>query len=160
MLGPLRLLAAAESASLRRSQAFCERLARRHAGNFYHGFRLLPDDQRRAMCALYSFLRVADDLADADGDVSEKRRRLDDGYRFADRGAREWDHQRDNCERPRQRTRLDRALSNEHAHERSVHRLEISQRLANRTSDRRDVGRRDVHDARRGGKLSSAAVLE
>src|SRR6185437_6832039 len=46
------------------SYAWCERLARRQAGNFYHAFRLLPSAQRRAMCALYAFLRVADDLTD------------------------------------------------------------------------------------------------
>src|SRR5689334_17562663 len=58
---------------LARSYAWCERLARRAAGNFYHAFRLLPADQRLAMCALYSFLRVADDLADADATAEAKR---------------------------------------------------------------------------------------
>jgi phytoene synthase len=58
---------------LARSYAYCERLARRAAGNFYHAFRLLPTDQRLAMCALYSFLRVADDLADAPGPAEERR---------------------------------------------------------------------------------------
>jgi phytoene synthase len=62
--------------SLRRSQAWCERLARRCAANFYHGFRLLPDDQRWGLCALYAFLRVADDIADGPGDPDEKRLRL------------------------------------------------------------------------------------
>lgn len=47
------------------SYAYCERLARREAGNFYHAFRILPGPQRRAMCALYAFMRVADDLADS-----------------------------------------------------------------------------------------------
>jgi 15-cis-phytoene synthase len=55
------------------SYAWCERLARRTAGNFYHAFRLLPAEQRRAMCALYSFLRVADDLSDGPGAPEEKR---------------------------------------------------------------------------------------
>jgi phytoene synthase len=67
-----------EGRALRRSYSWCERLARRQAANFYHGFRLLPDDQRRAMCALYSFLRVADDLADGPGAVEQKRVQLDD----------------------------------------------------------------------------------
>ncbi len=52
------------ASSLTRSQAYCERLARREAGNFYHAFRILPGPQHRAMCALYAFLRVSDDLAD------------------------------------------------------------------------------------------------
>lgn len=47
------------------SYAYCERLARREAGNFYHAFRVLPAGQRRAMCALYAFLRVTDDLSDS-----------------------------------------------------------------------------------------------
>lgn len=56
-----------------RSYAYCERLAARAAGNFYHAFRLLPSDQRRAMCALYSFLRIADDLSDGDAPADAKR---------------------------------------------------------------------------------------
>jgi phytoene synthase len=59
------------------SYAFCERLARREAGNFYHAFRLLPASQRRAMCTLYAFLRIADDLADGPGTATEKRLALD-----------------------------------------------------------------------------------
>jgi squalene synthase HpnC/squalene synthase HpnD len=55
------------------SYAWCERLARRQAGNFYHAFRLLPAAKRRAMCALYAFLRVADDLSDGPETVAEKR---------------------------------------------------------------------------------------
>jgi phytoene synthase len=58
------------------SYAWCERLARRAAGNFYHAFRLLPSEQRRAMCALYSFLRIADDLGDSDDEVEVKRAAL------------------------------------------------------------------------------------
>lgn len=49
------------------SYAYCEALARRAAGNFYHAFRMLPSPQRRSMCALYSFLRITDDLADEPG---------------------------------------------------------------------------------------------
>jgi phytoene synthase len=70
---------------LKESYAWCERLARQQAGNFYHAFRLLPTPQRRAMCALYAFLRVADDLTDGPETVAEKslalanwRRQLDD----------------------------------------------------------------------------------
>jgi phytoene synthase len=59
--------------ALRRSYTYCEQLARREAGNFYHAFRVLPNPQRRAMCALYAFLRIADDLSDASGEPAEKR---------------------------------------------------------------------------------------
>lgn len=62
---------------LARSFAFCDRLARREAANFYPAFRLLPGDQRHAMCALYAFLRITDDLADAPGPADDKRPALD-----------------------------------------------------------------------------------
>jgi phytoene synthase len=55
-----------------RSYAYCERLTARVAGNFYHAFRLLPAEQRRGMCALYAFLRIADDLSDGPGSRGEK----------------------------------------------------------------------------------------
>jgi phytoene synthase len=65
------------SFALSRSYRWCERLARREAGNFYHAFRLLPGSRRRAMCALYSFFRIADDLADGPGSPADKGRMLD-----------------------------------------------------------------------------------
>jgi phytoene synthase len=63
-----------------RSYAYCERLARRAAGNFYHAFHLLPAEQRRAMCALYAFMRIADDLGDGPGTPEAKRPALE-GWR-------------------------------------------------------------------------------
>jgi phytoene synthase len=63
---------------LHQSYAYCERLARREAGNFYHAFRVLPNGQRRAMCALYAFLRVADDLSDGPQPPTVKRALLTD----------------------------------------------------------------------------------
>ena len=72
------------SPTLAESYAYCERLARREAGNFYHAFRLLPRPQRRAMCALYAFMRVADDLSDGPEPVPEKRVLLDDWRRRLD----------------------------------------------------------------------------
>lgn len=65
-------------AKLDESYRYCDLLARREARNFYPAFRLLPGDQRRAMCALYAFMRIADDLSDEVGAVEEKRRRLAD----------------------------------------------------------------------------------
>lgn len=67
------------------SYAWCERLARRQAGNFYHAFRLLPLERRRAMCALYAFMRVADDLTDGPEAVAEKREALADWRQQLDR---------------------------------------------------------------------------
>jgi phytoene synthase len=62
------------------SHAYCERLARREAGNFYPAFRVLPRPERRATCALYSFLRIADDLSDGP-DTAERKRELLAGWR-------------------------------------------------------------------------------
>jgi phytoene synthase len=66
------------------SYAWCERVARQQAGNFYHAFRLLPAAQRRAMCALYAFMRVADDLTDGPEAVAEKSLALADWRRQLD----------------------------------------------------------------------------
>lgn len=63
--------------SLSQCYRYCERIARREAANFYHAFRLLSTRQRSSMCALYSFLRIADDLADDAGEIPEKKARLD-----------------------------------------------------------------------------------
>lgn len=60
--------------SLAQSYAWCERLARREGRNFYPAFRLLPRPQRQAMCALYAFYRLTDDLADGPGVNGEKLR--------------------------------------------------------------------------------------
>ena len=42
----------------------CRRMSRRAGSSFHAGFRLLPAQKRRAMEALYAFLRFTDDLAD------------------------------------------------------------------------------------------------
>ncbi len=49
---------------LEESYLHCERVARHRAKNFYHSFRILPRDKRRAMCAVYAFMRECDDLSD------------------------------------------------------------------------------------------------
>jgi 15-cis-phytoene synthase len=53
------------------SYAWCERVARRHAKNFYYSFLLLSSPQRRAMCAIYAFMRYCDDLSD-EADVPDR----------------------------------------------------------------------------------------
>lgn len=60
------------------SYAWCERVARQQAGNFYPAFRILPKAQRLAMSALYAYMRVTDDLADEPGDADAKRISLND----------------------------------------------------------------------------------
>jgi phytoene synthase len=62
--------------SLAQSYRYCEALTRREAGNFYPAFRLLPAAQRRSMCALYAFMRIADDVSDEPGPVDLKREQL------------------------------------------------------------------------------------
>jgi phytoene synthase len=62
--------------SLAQSYALCDRVARRHAANFYPAFRLLARPKRRAMCALYAFMRVADDIADGPGTAEQKGHKL------------------------------------------------------------------------------------
>ena len=46
------------------SYVYCERIARTRAKNFYYSFVLLSVSQRRAMCAVYAFMRYCDDLSD------------------------------------------------------------------------------------------------
>ena len=56
--------------------AFCRGVARREAKNFYWAFRVLPRHKSDAMCAVYAFMRQADDLADDETKTIEERRRL------------------------------------------------------------------------------------
>jgi phytoene synthase len=44
--------------------AVCRAIAQREAKNFYYSFRVLPEHKRNAMCAVYAFMRRADDIAD------------------------------------------------------------------------------------------------
>lgn len=53
--------------SLEESYAHCERIARAKAKNFYYSFLVLPAAKRRAMCAVYAFMRECDDLSDEAG---------------------------------------------------------------------------------------------
>jgi phytoene synthase len=44
--------------------SICRTIAQREAKNFYYAFRVLPEHKRNAMCAVYAFMRRADDIAD------------------------------------------------------------------------------------------------
>ncbi|MBC8353338.1 MAG: phytoene/squalene synthase family protein [Planctomycetes bacterium] len=55
---------------------YCERISQRSASSFLWSFRLLPRDQRRAMCALYAFSRLTDDLADSNEPADARRAQL------------------------------------------------------------------------------------
>ena len=54
----------ARSGELQHAYAFCREVARREAKNFFYAFRVLPPAKSDAMCAIYAFMRKADDLAD------------------------------------------------------------------------------------------------
>jgi len=51
---------------LEQSYEWCTQVAKSQAKNFYYSFLLLPAPQRRAMCAMYAFMRYCDDLSDDD----------------------------------------------------------------------------------------------
>jgi phytoene synthase len=54
----------------------CKKIAKREAKNFYYAFRVLPRDKRLAMCAIYAFMRRADDIADDETHTVEERRTM------------------------------------------------------------------------------------
>jgi len=64
------------SVQLKASYARCQSVSRRAAGNFYYSFLVLPRDKRRAMCALYAFLRHTDDLGDSAEPAEARRAKL------------------------------------------------------------------------------------
>src|SRR5208282_419737 len=66
------------TSTLDEAYAACRTIARREAKNFYYSFVALPKPRRNAICAIYAFMRRADDLADDESlSREERRRRLD-----------------------------------------------------------------------------------
>ena len=57
-------MSVAQSPELSAAYAACRAIAKREAKNFYYSFRVLPQHKSDAMCAVYAFMRKADDLAD------------------------------------------------------------------------------------------------
>ena len=76
---------------LDRAYAACRAIARAKAKNFYYAFIALPMPRRNAICAIYAFMRQADDLGDDESLPREERlRRLEkwlEGWHEARRGA-------------------------------------------------------------------------
>jgi len=62
------------SAAVEAAYAACRAIARREAKNFYYAFVILPRHKSDAMCAVYSFMRKADDLADDESLSLDARR--------------------------------------------------------------------------------------
>lgn len=54
--------------------AACREIAKREAKNFYYSFRVLPQHKSDAMCAIYAFMRRADDISDDESMPIEQRR--------------------------------------------------------------------------------------
>ncbi|HKD45794.1 MAG TPA: phytoene/squalene synthase family protein [Candidatus Angelobacter sp.] len=52
------------SRQLNHAYAVSRGVARRAAKNFYYGFMVLPSGKRNALCAVYAFMRHADDISD------------------------------------------------------------------------------------------------
>jgi 15-cis-phytoene synthase len=53
---------------------FCRDVAKREAKNFYWAFRVLPRHKSDAMCAVYAFMRRADDISDDESKTLDARR--------------------------------------------------------------------------------------
>ena len=60
--------------TLERAYAECRAIAKREAKNFYYSFVALPKERRDAICAIYAFMRKADDLSDDESLSREERR--------------------------------------------------------------------------------------
>jgi len=67
----------------------CRSIAKREAKNFYYSFVALPPARRNAICAIYAFMRKADDLSDDESFSREERRRQLDAWLSAWHAARE-----------------------------------------------------------------------
>lgn len=70
-------LVVGDDRQIARSFGYCHRVTRARARNFYYGLKLTPEPKRSALYAVYAWMRAADDLADEDGDLDLKQRRLE-----------------------------------------------------------------------------------
>jgi squalene synthase HpnC/squalene synthase HpnD len=66
-------LASGHSESVQASYAECNRIARASKSSFYLAFFGLPRPKRNALCALYAFMRLVDDVSDEPGTIDDKR---------------------------------------------------------------------------------------
>ncbi len=69
--------------------AVCRTIAQREAKNFYYSFRVLPEHKRNAMCAVYAFMRRADDISDDESLPVAERREMMSQWLGAWRDARQ-----------------------------------------------------------------------
>jgi squalene synthase HpnC/squalene synthase HpnD len=66
----------AYSDAVRESYAECNRIARAAHSSFYVAFFGLRKEKRNALCALYAFMRLIDDVSDEPADLESKRQAL------------------------------------------------------------------------------------
>ena len=75
---------------VRAAYAVCRSITRSSAKNFYYGFLVLPSRKRDALCAVYAFMRHADDISDdpqlSDGEKRLKLEALMDAFHGVDAG--------------------------------------------------------------------------
>jgi phytoene synthase len=76
-----------QAITLDEAYATCKAIAKREARNFYYAFVALPEPRRNAICAIYAFMRKADDLSDDESLTREQRRHNLEEWREAWRGA-------------------------------------------------------------------------
>lgn len=62
------------SNQLTAAYSICRGIARTQAKNFYYGFLALPKEKRDGLCAVYAFMRHADDIVDDENAAPELRR--------------------------------------------------------------------------------------
>jgi phytoene synthase len=68
-----------QSQPVEAAYAACRAIAKREAKNFYYAFVALPAHKRDAMCAVYAFMRHADDISDDESkDQATRREELAD----------------------------------------------------------------------------------
>lgn len=60
-----------------RARGHVHDVVRRAGSSFFWGMRILPEEQREAVYAIYAFCREVDDIADDEGEVSDKMARLE-----------------------------------------------------------------------------------
>jgi squalene synthase HpnC/squalene synthase HpnD len=73
---PVKTRSGPYPADVRESYAECNRIAKASKSSFYLAFFGLPKEKRNALCALYAFMRLIDDVSDEAGDLESKRQGL------------------------------------------------------------------------------------
>ena len=87
------------STEVQQALAYCRRLTRQQARNFYYAFLFLPADKRAAVYTVYAFCRHSDDIADEPGALPDKQNQL-----------RAWHDELENCYNGKPTRLITRAL--------------------------------------------------